>query len=84
MRSIKNFYPLQDGKGSTIQLISPAEGSVQRAKLDLKRQLQDSQDHSVDGKRRRKTPKQTSKKKRSTKPKRKTIIKRKKSIKKKK
>ena len=51
----KRFYPLQSGQGSSIQLVSPAQGSVLRAKSDLKRQLSESNIHSPPRKQRKKT-----------------------------
>ena len=47
------FYPLQSGHGTQIKMVSPAEGALQRAKLDLKRQLDDAAPHSSPSKRRR-------------------------------
>ena len=55
----QKFYPLQEGKGSSIQLVSPAQGSIQRAKSDLKRQLSESRCQTASGspkKRKRKNP----------------------------
>ena len=53
----KSFYPIQTGSGgkTNIQVVSPAQGSVQRAKLDLKRQL--SQSNKLPVKRKKATPK---------------------------
>ena len=75
------FYALQEGDGSPIQIVSPAEGSVFRAKLDLKRQLTENSDHFPESKRRRKTSgvsKLKKKKKPKTKKKKKKVVRRKK------
>ena len=86
LRGIKKFHSLQDGKGTPIQLVAPAEGAVMRAKLDLKRQLQSSPDHSPPRKRRKnitKSPKRKIKAKTKVNSKRKTIKRKKSTIKKK-
>ena len=68
----QKFYPLQEGEGSKIKVVSPAEGSVQRAKSELKRQLSESSQHmathKVSGRGRRRTthPKNKSKKKKKS------------------
>ena len=76
----RKFYSLQ--KGSGVQLVSPEQGVIERAKSSLKRQLNSdslsANSHSPSRKRRRKTykPKQkkkTKKKTRKVKKKRKTV-----------
>ena len=37
--SVQKFYPLQKGKGSAIQVVSPEQAAIERAKMKLKRQL---------------------------------------------
>ena len=68
----KTFYPLQKGEGSSsIKIVSPVQGSVQRAKSELKRQLTESELHSPPSKRRKKISTSTSsnkKKKKKKKP----------------
>ena len=53
----------QEGQGSEIKIVSPAQGSVQRAKSELKRQLTESIEHSPPKKKRKKPP--TAKKKKT-------------------
>lgn len=56
----KRFYFLQKGKGPSMQLVSPEQGVIERAKSTLKRQLNTfsptKSTHSCARKRRRKTP----------------------------
>ena len=94
----KTFYPLQEGQGSEIKIVSPAEGSIQRAKSELKRQLTDPDFHSLPSKKKKyssstSSSKSTKKKKKSStttstkskqksKKKKKTVKKTKKSTKK--
>ena len=80
----KKFYPLQEGQGSEIKIVSPAEGGVQRAKSELKRQLTDPDFHSLPSKKKKKssststTTKTTKKKKKTTSTKTKSKSKKKK------
>ena len=73
----QKFYPLQEGKGkgSPIQLVSPAQGSIQRAKSDLKRQLSEARCQTGSGAPKRKRKKTTTKK-----PKKKPVKKVKKKV----
>ena len=81
----EDFYPIQKGEGGNIQMVSPVQASLDRAKSELKRQLSNPDDHSPPSKRRRHiTHSITNPSKKKQKPKKKTSLKsKKKSVKKK-
>ena len=74
----KRFYPLQQGSGSSIQIVSPAQGSVQRAKSELKRQMSRAPSQSSPSKKGRNTTPSVKAKQKKPATKKKTTLKKKK------
>ena len=53
----KKFYDIQKGGGNPIKVVTPAAANVERAKMDLKRQMSENLAHSSPSKRRKRATK---------------------------